>query len=47
MVKCLEFDPEKRIRIEDMLKHPYLKEFYNKGDLVIETRRIKVSIDDN
>ena len=27
--KTLEFDPSKRIRIEDVLKHPYLEEFYN------------------
>ena len=47
MAKCLEFDPEKRIKIEDVLKHPYLKEFYNKSDLIIESRKIKVSIDDN
>ena len=25
MAKCLEFDPERRIKIEDVLKHPYLK----------------------
>jgi len=29
------------------MKHPYLKEFYRKNDLIIETKKIRVSIDDN
>ena len=27
--RMLEFDPSKRIGIEQVLKHPYLEEFYN------------------
>jgi mitogen-activated protein kinase 15 len=27
--KTLEFEPRKRITIEEILKHPYLDEFYN------------------
>jgi hypothetical protein len=30
----LEFDPEKRINIGDILKHPYLAEFFNKKELI-------------
>lgn len=31
--KCLEFDPSRRIRIEDVIKHPYLEEFYNAKEI--------------
>jgi hypothetical protein len=29
------------------MRHPYLKEYFNKNDLKTENRKIKVSIDDN
>jgi serine/threonine protein kinase len=31
--KTLEFDPHKRITIEQILKHPYLEEFYNAQEI--------------
>lgn len=30
--KLLTFNPNKRITIEEALKHPYLKDFYNTED---------------
>lgn len=29
------------------MKHPYLNEFFNKKDLSIESKKVKISIDDN
>jgi serine/threonine protein kinase len=32
--KMMEFDPDKRISIEQILSHPYLADFYNKKELI-------------
>lgn len=32
MFQCLQFNPDKRIRAADALKHPYVAEFHNPDD---------------
>jgi mitogen-activated protein kinase 15 len=48
--RALEFEPRKRITIEDILKHPYLEEFYNPKEIQ-EIRKthvnLKLHINDN
>ena len=43
----MEFNPQKRITIEQFMKHPFLKDFYNKTDLILDNKKITLSIDDN
>lgn len=31
----------------DVLKHPYLKEFYNPDDIIVSDTKIKVFVNDN
>jgi mitogen-activated protein kinase 15 len=45
--RMLEFDPDKRVSIEEILTHPYLAEFYNKQELLPAKDKIKIPIDDN
>ena len=45
--KTLEFNPDKRYTMLDILKHPYLREFYSAEDLILSDQKIKVSVDDN
>ena len=45
--KLLEFDPDKRLTIEQILTHPYLSQFYNKKELISSKVKIKIPIDDN
>ena len=45
--KMLDFDPDKRITVEQILTHPYLSEFYRKKELIESKGRIKVPVDDN
>ena len=32
--KTLSFNPEKRLTMLEVLKHPYLREFYNKKEII-------------
>lgn len=32
MLQCLQFNPDKRVRAADALKHPYVAEFHNPDD---------------
>lgn len=32
MFQCLQFNPDKRVRAADALKHPYVAEFHNPDD---------------
>jgi hypothetical protein len=41
------FDPEKRIRIEELLAHPYLTEFYSKKELLACVGKVRIAVDDN
>ena len=45
--KMLEFSPERRPSIQEIMKHPYLKEFYRKEDMLVAERQVRVPIDDN
>ena len=47
ITKMMEFDPDKRITVEQILAHPYLAEFYNKKELTPSDSKVKVPIDDN
>ena len=48
--RMLEFDPAKRIKIEDILKHEYLSEFYKPYEIeeIKKTQvNLKLHINDN
>ena len=45
--KMLEFNPDKRPSIQEIMKHPYLKEFYRKEDMLVAEKQVRVPIDDN
>lgn len=45
--KCLSFNPEKRPTMLEIIKHPYLKEFYNKQEVIDAPGKIRVEVDDN
>ena len=47
MCRTLEFDPSKRLSIEEILKHPYLKDFYEPSELRFSRTKIKLPINDN
>lgn len=44
--KMLQFNPKKRITIEEVLKHPYLRDFHNPANEII-SRPIRPVVDDN
>lgn len=41
--RMLEFDPSKRIRIEDILRHEYLSEFYKPKEIQ-EIKKAQVNL---
>jgi len=45
--KCLQFNPQKRISVEEALSHPYLSEFHDPAEEYVCDRIITISIDDN
>eukprot|EP00471_Norrisiella_sphaerica_P012693 CAMPEP_0184496856 /NCGR_PEP_ID=MMETSP0113_2-20130426/35052_1 /TAXON_ID=91329 /ORGANISM="Norrisiella sphaerica, Strain BC52" /LENGTH=375 /DNA_ID=CAMNT_0026883687 /DNA_START=173 /DNA_END=1300 /DNA_ORIENTATION=+ len=45
--RLLQFNPNKRISAEEMLAHPYLKQFHNPKDEPVMAKPIKISFDDN
>jgi mitogen-activated protein kinase 15 len=45
--KLLCFDPKKRLTAEQVLAHPYLKQFHNLRDEPVLPRPISISFDDN
>ena len=45
--KTLSFNPDKRPTMLEVLKHPYLREFYNKKEVIEAECRIRVEVDDN
>ena len=47
LCKTLEFNPEKRYTMLDILKHPYFEEFYEPEELFIAKQRIKINIKDD
>lgn len=47
--KLLQFNPNKRLKVEEALKHPYVAEFHEqyKETEISSTKLIKIPIDDN
>lgn len=45
--RLLVFNPDKRLSVEDAIRHPYLAAFHNAADEPTLTRPIHISIDDN
>ena len=47
IAKCLSFNPEKRPSMHEILKHPFLKEFYSKQEVIEAPSKIRIEVDDN
>ena len=47
MVKMLQFNPEKRITIAEVLRHPYLSQFHNPRDEPSSRSIIQPPVSDN
>ncbi len=47
ITKCLSFNPDKRPTMLEIIKHPYLKEFFHKQDIIDAPGKIRVQINDN
>lgn len=45
--KCLNFNPDTRPTMLEVIKHPYLKEFYNKAEVISAPGKIRIEVDDN
>jgi len=43
----LQFNPNRRLTAEQVLRHAYVAQFHNPEDEPVCTRRIKIPIDDN
>ena len=47
VMKMLEFNPEKRIKIEDILKHPYVAQFRDMRKEIESRKSIRPPVSDN
>jgi len=47
MSKLLVFNPDRRLSIEDAIRHPYLAQFHNPKDEPVLSSPVPISIDDN
>ena len=47
LIKLLQFNPNKRITVEDALEHPYVAFFHHPEDEIVCDRIIKIPMDDN
>ena len=45
--RMLEFNPEKRLKIEEVIQHPYLKDFFDQSVIEDSDKKIKIPINDN
>ena len=43
----MAFNPEKRPTMLEVIRHPYLRDFYNKKDIIEADNRIRIEVDDN
>ena len=46
MKKTLDFNPKKRITIEEALKHPYVEQFHSPDEEILCERIIRIPISD-
>lgn len=47
MQKMLQFDPAKRITVEEALKHPYVAELYEQTDTQVSAERIRLGFEED
>lgn len=49
LIRLLQFNPNKRMKVEEALRHPYVKEFHEqyKETEISSNKLIKIPIDDN
>lgn len=47
LTRTLEFNPQKRFTMLDVLKHPYLEQFYNSDEMIVAKNPIKADVSDN
>ena len=45
--KLLQFNPNKRLTVEQALQHPYVAQFHNSDEEPVCTKKIFIPIDDN
>ena len=45
--KCLEFNPKKRITVDECLKHPFVAQFHDPSEETVLSKPILIPIDDN
>lgn len=45
--KLLEFNPRKRLTVEEALKHPYVSDFHNEEEETVCEGVIKIGMNDN
>lgn len=45
--RCLEFNPKKRMTVEEALAHPYVADFRKKSEEIVLQAPIKISLNDN
>ena len=47
MSKLLQFNPDKRITVEESLEHKYLEAFHKEEEEMVCDRKITIPLDDN
>ena len=47
LLKCLEFNPRKRLTAEEALEHPYVADFHNPEEEILCDHKINVPLDDD
>lgn len=45
--KCLEFNPHKRMTVDEALAHPLVQEFRDPSEEIVLTKPIEIKLDDN
>ena len=47
LLKCLQFNPKKRLTAEEALEHPYVADFHNPEEEILCDHKINVPLDDD
>lgn len=47
ITKTLTFNPDRRLTMLQVIKHPYVKQFFNKYDILQAEGKIRIQINDN